>query len=462
MTEQHHASRRAEPGAASGRTRVDPEPQGAGTGGADGARRTAAGPAPDGLRRGREQKMLGGVCAGLGQHYQLDPVIFRIVLAVLSLTGGLGLILYGFVWLFVPFEGEEENEARRLLAGRVDGPALTAVLFALIGCGVFLSMLGNDGVFIFGASLALLLAGAAYWSRQRGAASDPLAQAAADAPPEATAPPAPAAFRSWWRDPIVKDGTHVGGTGYLWGPADLEDVDAAQTESRTARGDVGTRPTRSPDPYTRHWIGSWVFLLALLAGSIGTALTWSSNALGTSLQTGLAAALGILGIGIAVSAVFGRTGAGSIALALITAALLAGASVLPKDITTDWIRTTWHPPGAAQVHPHYALGSGAGTLDLSSVHPTTGHTVRSHAKVAAGRLKVVIPRDATVRLRVEVGLGDIQLPGDDQQSSQDIDIAPDKERTVTLRPSDGRARGGLVDLHLEVGIGQVEVTRAAA
>lgn len=51
---------------------------------------------------------------GLGRYCNVDPVIFRIVLGVLSVTGGLGLIFYGFAWLLIPLEGEEENEARRL------------------------------------------------------------------------------------------------------------------------------------------------------------------------------------------------------------------------------------------------------------------------------------------------------------------------------------------------------------
>src|SRR5690606_16412132 len=120
-------------------------------------------------------------------------------------------------------------EFRRLLTGRVEGHTLAAVLFALVGCGVFLTMLNNGGVLSFAVILSLLLAGAGYWSRHRGAPSpDPVtAQATADAPPEAQAPPFPAAYPSWWRDPIVKDGTHVGGTGYLWGPRDSHERDVA-------------------------------------------------------------------------------------------------------------------------------------------------------------------------------------------------------------------------------------------
>ncbi|MFJ4783103.1 PspC domain-containing protein [Streptomyces sp. NPDC088794] len=419
------------------------------------------------FRRDRDYKMLAGVCAGLGRQCDMDPVIFRITLAVLSATGGIGLIFYGFAWLLVPYEDEEENEVRKLLTGRVDGQALTAVLFALVGCGVFLTMVANGGVMTFAVVLSLLLAGAGYWSRQRGNHDpDPLAaQAAADAPPEAQAPPVPAAYPSWWRDPIVKDGTHVGGTGYLWGPQDSRDRDIAAAVNislgSTSRSRADIRAPQVPAPRQRgsRWIGGWVFLLALLAGGLGTAGTWEDHALGTSLQTGLACALIVFGLGIAVSAVRGRTGAGSIFLAIITAALLAGSVALPKDIDTHWIRTTWQPASAADVRAKYNLGSGVGTLDLSRVHVAEGRTVETEAEIGAGRVKVIVPKDATVRLSIDVGVGDIQLPGDEQK---DVDVAPDKHKEVTLKPVTGGKNAGTLDIDIQVGLGQAEVSRATS
>ncbi|MFE4715959.1 PspC domain-containing protein [Streptomyces sp. NPDC056728] len=423
-------------------------------------------PAPPGkFRRDRRHGTLGGVCAGLGRHCDMDPVIFRIGLAVLAATGGLGLIFYGFAWLFVPYDDEEENEARKLLSGRVDGPALTAVLFALVGCGLFLSMLNNGGVLTFAAVLALLLAGAGYWSQQRGAADpDPLAaQTVADAPPEAQAPPVTGA-PSWWRDPIVKDGTHVGGTGYFWGPDSGVDIRYEPTAPahRTVWGpDVPSRGPESRAPKQRgpRWIGGWTFLLALAGGWAGTAATWHGHPLGTALQAGLACALVVFGLGIALSAFVGGTGAGSIVLAVITAGLLAASAVLPSNITTHWVRTNWTPASVAQVAPRYELGTGVGTLDLSGIDVGKGKTLTTRAEVGAGQLKVVVPKDATVVLRTEVGLGDIRLP---DEKTQDVDIRPGQEQRVTLTPPVGSKDGGTVELRLEVGVGQAEVARATS
>ncbi|MFH8338839.1 PspC domain-containing protein [Streptomyces sp. AM6-12] len=428
-----------------------------------------AGNAPDRFRRGRRYKMIAGVCAGLGRQADMDPVIFRITLAVLSATGGFGLIFYGFVWLLVPYEDEEENELRKLLTGRVDGQALAAVLFALVGCGTFLTMLRNGGALAFAAVLSLMLAGAGYWSRRRGAPDpDPLAaQAAADAPPEAQAPPVAISYPSWWRDPIVKDGTHVGGTGYLWGPGDarvregdLLSVVDVRLASPWIHPGAASRPAvpAPPKPRGPRWIGGPVFLLALLAGGLGSGLTWHTEALGTSLQTGLACALAVFGLGIAVSSFLGRTGAGTVFLAIITAALLGGAAAMPRDITTHWRETSWIPGAAAQLRPAYELGTGRGTLDLTRIHPAKGRTVATDAHVGAGRLKVIVPTDATVRMDIKVGVGDIKLPG---EHGKDVDVLAQQHREVTLTPVKGGKDSGTLDLTLQVGAGEVEVDRAA-
>ncbi|MFJ8805026.1 PspC domain-containing protein [Streptomyces sp. NPDC102490] len=427
----------------------------------------APGP-PHRFRRDRRHKVLAGVCAGLGRQCDLDPVIFRITLAVLSATGGIGLLFYGFAWLFVPYDDEEENEVRKLLTGRVDGHALTAVLFALVGCGIFLTMLRNGGVLTFAVVLSLLLAGAGYWSRHRRAPEpDPLsAQAVADAPPEAQAPPIMYTWPSWWREPIVKDGTHDGGTGYMWGPPDSADRDIAAAVNigrgvpgRRDRGPAGDRGPWSPQPRGPRGIGGWVFLLALLAGFLGTRLTWDDHPLGTSLQTGLACALAVFGLGIAVSAFVGRTGAGSVFLAVVTAGLLAGSAAVPENVGTEWVRTTWKPVVAADVRGQYDIGAGSGTLDLSRLDLAEGQTVTTRADVGMGRIRVVVPQDVTVRLSVEVGVGDIQLPGDDEK---DVDVAPGKHKEITLSPTGGGEDAGTLDLDLQVGVGQAEVSRAAS
>ncbi|GCD35446.1 membrane protein [Streptomyces chrestomyceticus JCM 4735] len=432
------------------------------------------------LRRSRRHKVIAGVCGGLGRHWGLDPVIFRIVLAVLAASGGIGLIAYGFAWLLIPQDGEDENEGRKLLSGRVEGTALTALLFALVGCGYFLTSLANRGVLTFTVMLALAVGGSAYWSRQRRAegtdgpgTTDPAtAPTVVDAPPETTAPPT-RNTPSWWRDPLSKEGT--AGVGYLWGPSDTP---YGHEQAHTAHGTAGAAgrtsdatawagraapPACAPVRRRRAGrpIGGWTFLLAIVAGLATGGAAADAHPLNTALVAGLSAALVVFGLGLVLSAWFGRTGGGAVFMVVLTSVLLAGASVLPDSITADWRNRVWLPMDAASVKPSYELGAGRGELDLSHVPFENGQTVRTKATVGAGQLSVTVPDGVTARLHIDVGLGDVRLPG---ETPEDFNLQADQDQTVTL-PATGLKKGekphGTLDLDLKVGAGQVEVERAA-
>ena len=60
----------------------------------------------DRLHRIREQKVVAGVCMGLGEHFNIDPVIFRVLFILLTLTNGLGIIAYGILWIIVPTKSQ--------------------------------------------------------------------------------------------------------------------------------------------------------------------------------------------------------------------------------------------------------------------------------------------------------------------------------------------------------------------
>ncbi|MCM9081335.1 PspC domain-containing protein [Streptomyces spororaveus] len=418
------------------------------------------------LHRSKRDKVLAGVCGGLGRYFDLDPVVFRVVLGVLAVTGGVGLIFYGFAWLLLPQEDEEDSEAKKLLTGRVEGATLAAVFAALVGCALFLSMLDNGGLAAFSVLVVLALGGASYWSQRKRHSGRPEAQAPAPAghasraahspaPPETQAPPTPGG-PSWWRDPLVKDGTTgpVGGTGYLWGPDDTADA-AVTGRTPAAAAKAPVAPARP-----RGGIGGRVFVLALLAAIAGTAATWEGNPLGEALQTGLAAALVVFGLGLAVSSLLGRTGFGTIVLAVCTAGLLAGAAVLPREIGTDWREVEWRPAAVADVKPGYEAGTGLATLDLSRLDVPKGTTVAVEASIDAGRLKVVLPREVTALADVTIRrVGDVQMPGD---RADRIERAGPQNRTETLAPAAGTEAGGTIELHLGADFGQVEVARAAS
>ncbi|MBV8160247.1 MAG: PspC domain-containing protein, partial [Acidimicrobiia bacterium] len=57
------------------------------------------------LERSRRDRVVAGVCGGLGEYFDVDPVIFRIAFVVLAFVGGAGFLLYPAAWLLLPDEG---------------------------------------------------------------------------------------------------------------------------------------------------------------------------------------------------------------------------------------------------------------------------------------------------------------------------------------------------------------------
>ncbi|MEV6348914.1 PspC domain-containing protein [Actinoplanes sp. NPDC051851] len=61
--------------------------------------------ARQGLVRPRDGRMLGGVCAGLGRRFGLDPWIARLLFVViLFLIPGSQILVYPILWILMPSE----------------------------------------------------------------------------------------------------------------------------------------------------------------------------------------------------------------------------------------------------------------------------------------------------------------------------------------------------------------------
>ena len=88
------------------------------------------------LERSSQNKMIAGVCGGLGRYFDLNPTVFRLGVIVLTLLGGAGVLVYVAAILVVPREGEEQSIAERVLAKRRDHP-VQLVALALVGVAIF-------------------------------------------------------------------------------------------------------------------------------------------------------------------------------------------------------------------------------------------------------------------------------------------------------------------------------------
>ena len=54
------------------------------------------------LYKSESNKVIGGVCGGLGEYLDIDPTILRIVAVVLIFLHGAGLVIYLVAWLCMP------------------------------------------------------------------------------------------------------------------------------------------------------------------------------------------------------------------------------------------------------------------------------------------------------------------------------------------------------------------------
>lgn len=56
------------------------------------------------LYRSRSDRMLGGVCGGLADYFNIDPTLVRILMVVLLLAGSAGFWIYLLLWILIPEE----------------------------------------------------------------------------------------------------------------------------------------------------------------------------------------------------------------------------------------------------------------------------------------------------------------------------------------------------------------------
>lgn len=54
------------------------------------------------LTRSATESMVAGVCGGLADYFNIDPVIVRLIFVLVTLTSGLGLPVYLVLWILMP------------------------------------------------------------------------------------------------------------------------------------------------------------------------------------------------------------------------------------------------------------------------------------------------------------------------------------------------------------------------
>jgi phage shock protein C len=91
---------------------------------------------PPRLRRSNTDKMVAGVCGGLGQYFNTDPLWFRIGFVIFTLAGGAGILVYLIAAIVIPKAEPGEDVGTR--EGGLDAEAPVILGVALVGIGLML------------------------------------------------------------------------------------------------------------------------------------------------------------------------------------------------------------------------------------------------------------------------------------------------------------------------------------
>lgn len=95
------------------------------------------------LLRSVTNRKIAGVAGGLGEHFGVDPVWFRIAFVVLAIGGGSGILIYLALWLIVP-ERTDGSPASQPVRGTITGTAVVGLVFIIVGTVALVNTIAPD------------------------------------------------------------------------------------------------------------------------------------------------------------------------------------------------------------------------------------------------------------------------------------------------------------------------------
>jgi phage shock protein PspC (stress-responsive transcriptional regulator) len=118
------------------------------------------------LERSSSDSLIAGVSGGLGRYFELNPAVFRLGFVILTLLGGVGILVYLAAVLVIPAEGSERSIAADVLAERRDRP-WPVVGLGLAGVALLL-LLSRSDISAGAGWIVILIAGLAILWASRG------------------------------------------------------------------------------------------------------------------------------------------------------------------------------------------------------------------------------------------------------------------------------------------------------
>lgn len=368
------------------------------------------------MKRSKDDRLVGGVCAGAAKYLNIDPVIVRVVIGVLTIVGFAGLIIYAAAWFLLPAEGEDKSVAADWF--KLDKNEEQVRVAGLVGAIVLaaLAVVGDNGWFWGGAPWILVPIAFVYYlfvvrPRRRRQADSTIAAA--------------------YAQPHVSPGV------------DPADESARGPEFAAAKAGLVANQKYAKSRQDRSWT---LTLLTMSVAAIAAAATGIYDAYngGPHWTAYVAVALGVVAVGLLASTLFGNGGP-LIGIGILLAITLAIGSLMPSgQIGTQ----TPTPVTAADVDRHYKHGIGVIELDLTQVsnpQALLGRTVEVEAGI--GQTTVTVPEGLNVEVAADIDAGEIRVF---DRKTDGADTELDYAATMP---------GPALRLDVNQGLGNIEVIR---
>ncbi|HEX5541243.1 MAG TPA: PspC domain-containing protein [Micromonospora sp.] len=457
------------------------------------------------LVRPQQGRYLAGVCAAIGRATGTDPILWRVLLAVLGFFGGIGILVYVAAWLIIPAEGDPVSPLESMLGrGRSSMAPLTVILLSLLFVLLFGFILADQFRAVVLAA-AILIGGILLINRNNNAGAGP-----SPGPVPPAGPPTPPTGPTGQADPGHPAPSHPApptptaapqpsmsvaenaGLSPISGP--LHPIDTAAMPAPPASAPVtaarpsvppqpapppgpsappgGYRPPFAPHgpyagdaaphgpyppppprppqpPRERSPLGAVTFSMILVAIGV-VALLDLGNAIDVKVSTYVAAALVTIALGLLVGTWFGRA-RWLIALGLVVSLALGISTVAESQQPWRGGEVVWNPAGYDELASHYEVKVGEATLDLTRID-FTDRDAQVSVRMNFGDLTVIVPRYVDVTVSAEVQAGDAEV-FDKRWSGFGL---PSRELTDLGEDGPG---GGSLRLSVHLNVGDLEVRR---
>ncbi|MDD7836071.1 PspC domain-containing protein [Paenarthrobacter sp. AB444] len=403
-----------------------------------------------GIRRGPD-RWIGGVASGIAHRFGIDPLIVRGIFIVLALFAGIGVLLYGVAWALLP-EPDGRIHVQEAAAGRWSGGMTGALITTIIGFpslgrgfwgwggnglpGVFWTLFWIAGVSYLVYVLVQRNKGAKA-SQSRGPqnytatySATPTAGTNTGVPVYGASVPTGASGASVPAGASVPTGQRSGATGaggYGANAYGASGYGAGPTPPSGPRPPYGSTPPQewAPKPTAPKRKGPGAAMIAVSAGAAllagGTLKALDAGHvidLGTSANAVVwATGAAVLGLGIVVAGLRGRT-SGFLGFLAIVALIIGGIfNVVPRNGDRFTFHdVNWAPTSVEQARQGIDVTGAQGTVDLSDITTTPPLITEVLVPVdaTASNVTVIIPDNVPVEVRADMTFGNLNERGSDR------------------------------------------------